>query len=111
MNGYYLPGFDEFYSPQGVVGSHGKIISDGQDSQVDTFFADELHVVEQPGVAGVIYFFVVDVEQKSAGIAAVGAIRQHGAVLGDGQFNPAPGIIKPAADVLGMDVLNSLARH
>lgn len=87
-----------FHGPQGVIGAHGVVVADGDDRHIDPFFADQFHVAEKTGVLGhVDLFAVLGRQEKAAGIAAVGAVRQHGAVQGEGQLEVAEGIVVTAA--------------
>ena len=94
MNGHRLFGFDELYGVKGVIGPHGKIIADRQNCQIDTFFADEFHVVEQTRITGVVEVFSIDGEKKTAGRAGVddaSRIDDCRAVVDDDSFSLAVG--------------------
>ena len=89
--------------PQAVVWPHGEVVADGQNGDIHTFLADQLHVIEQPGVAGVIDGLAVYREKKPCRVAAIGAIGQRRAVMGDGQLDPTEREVPPASDVHGVD--------
>ncbi len=40
--------------PQGVLRSHGVVITDGDHCQIDPLFTDQAHITEQTGIAGEI---------------------------------------------------------
>ena len=52
---------------QGISWPHGVIVSDGQDSQVNTLIADQAHVSKKPGIAGQVNLMLIKGgEQKNA---------------------------------------------
>ena len=102
MVGNHPPGFDQLDGFQGVVGTHREVVADWQDGQVDAILPDQLHVVEQAGVGGVVDRAVCQLQQDPTGIAAVGAVGQHGAVVSDRQLDGSPIEDVLAADVLGV---------
>ena len=108
VNRENLFGVNELDGAQGIVRSHGEIVSYREDGQVNAFFTDQLHVVKKPGVAGVVDLLALDVEEKAARIATVGPVRKARTMLGDCQFDPSPWVVEPAADVLGVQVLQPL---
>ncbi len=66
-----------FNGTQTIDRPHGVVIANGDHRQFQPFFANELHVAEQPGILGQINFSsLIGGEQKSAGIAAVRPVGQ-----------------------------------
>ena len=62
--------------PQRIVWSHGEIITDRHNRQVEALFADQLHIAKQAGVAGQIDFLAVCSKQEAGGIATIRSVRQ-----------------------------------
>jgi len=93
-------GLQHLRGAQRVVRPHRVIVADGQDSQIQPLFADQPHIAEQAGVAGEINLFALGRKQKPARVAAVGAIRQAGAVQRERELEIAEGMVVPTAQVL-----------
>ncbi|VBB46099.1 hypothetical protein TRIP_B40026 [uncultured Desulfatiglans sp.] len=102
---------EQLHRPEGVVGPHGEVVSDRQDGQIDAFLADQFHVVEKTGIAGMVNLPALDGEEEAAGVAAVGAVRQNGAVVGDRQLDAPPWEVEPSADVHRVGVFDALGRE
>ena len=58
----------------GIVRSHREIIADWQHGNCNLFFADQLHVVEQTGVAREVDVTVCRLQNDSRWIATVAAV-------------------------------------
>ena len=63
--------FDQLDGSQSIFGAHREVVADRQDGDVDTFLADQFHVVKQAGVASVVDRSVFGFQQNAARVAAV----------------------------------------
>lgn len=45
-------GLDQLNRSQGIRWPHGEIVTNGQNGQVDPFFADQAHITEKTGILG-----------------------------------------------------------
>ena len=70
----HLLGVYQLCCLDGVGQSHGVTVSDGQHSQMDIHVADQIHVTEQRGVTGKVYFHLIDGQHEASGHATVGTV-------------------------------------
>ena len=68
-------GVDPFGGVGGEFGAHGEAVADGDHGDVGlAYFADEFHVAEECGVAGVVDFVAAHGDDQAAGLAHVSAL-------------------------------------
>ena len=81
------PGPDHLGGPGRVRGPHGEAITDGQDRDVRLVdLADQLHVAEEPGVAGVVDRLPAHADHEAGGLARVAPLEARG-VVGEGEVD------------------------
>lgn len=109
MAGNHSNGSDEFNGFEGVIWSHGKVITNGKYGDIDIVIRQPFHIVSQGCVASVIDGgAIVQLEQEAAGVAAVGSIGQAGTMMGDGHFTTTEGELVAATDVQWVYVFHAL---
>lgn len=111
MVGNHSLWFDQLDRSQCVIGAHREVVADGQNRDVDTLFTDQLHVVEQAGVARVVNRSIVRLQQDAARISAVRTVRQRGTVMSDRQLDGSKVMLVRSTNVLRMHVLDALLRQ
>ena len=79
VDGNGMLGLDQLDCSQGVVRSHGEVVSNGNGSQVDAFLSDQAHVAEQTGVTGQVYLLLFwSGDEEADWISAAATVRQTG---------------------------------
>lgn len=101
--------FEPLGSTEGVVDAHGEVVANGEYNEVQfVLFAKDLHVAEEGGVASVIEGALDGLDDKSAGVAAIGAVREAAAVDSIDEPYGTEVELPLAAEVHGVDFLESL---
>ena len=93
----------------GILRPHGEVVPEAKGGPGElVFFTEDFHIHGQGRIAGEIERALGGGYDKTAGIAAVSSIGQHGAVDGRDVINPAEGKNKTAAMIERMRFLDTL---
>ena len=66
--------FKEIERIEGIGRSHGEIVADGEEREIEPVAADQLHIAEESGVAGMVEAFAFGFDDDAAGGAHVDGV-------------------------------------
>ena len=100
--------FEEVERNQGIIRTHGEVVTYTDDSQIKIVAADKRHIREQGSVARNVDLLAIEREQETGRISAVASIWQTRAVVGHRKFHMAKRMLEAAAQMLRMGIFHPL---
>jgi len=98
-----VPGLEHFYRTESIPRTHGVIVPNRDDRQIETFLTDQAHIAKQTGIPRQVDFVPIQGgQQEPNGVSAIGSIRQGGTMQSKRQLEVTKGMLVSAAQVLTM---------